>query len=102
MNDETRKTLDEIFKPGSSKIQPLGASAFFPAGENYHAHYLGMFQVGAVALNAIRQLYDDAIAADDAAKLDAQREADINAANDAQRAADAKAAKDKQDKSGDE
>ncbi len=82
MNDETRKALDKIFAPNSDKIKPMGASYFHPAEENYAAHYLGAFEVGGVVLNKLRQLYDDAIAADDAEKLDAQREADANAEND--------------------
>ncbi len=77
MNDETRKALDKIFATDSRKIQPLGSSMVESIeGETT---FLGKFEIGGIALTKLRQLYDDAIAADDAAKL----------------AADAKAKKDK-------
>ena len=81
MNDETRKALDKIFTPKSGKITPVGASTMYPAGVELPATYVGTFRVLGNTLNKLRQLYDDAIAADDAAKLDAQREADANAEN---------------------
>lgn len=82
MNDETRKALDKIFNSKFSNAKPLGASGL----SLVTGQFTGMFQLPGSALNHLRKLYDDAIVADDAAKLDAQRETD------------AKAAKDKQDK----
>ncbi|KKN70954.1 hypothetical protein LCGC14_0425560 [marine sediment metagenome] len=75
MSDETRKALDEIFI-SSKKIKPLGASAVYRASGGSLGEYVGLFQVHGNTLNKLRQLYDDAIAADDAAKLDAQRNRD--------------------------
>jgi hypothetical protein len=81
MNDETRKALDKIFATGDDgRIKPLGASGFKVVSGA--VLFNGMFKVPGTTLNHLRQLYNDAIAADDAAKLDAQREAEANAEND--------------------
>ncbi len=89
MNDETRKALDKIFASDSGKLAPLGASGIgrCPAGTN---RYVGLFQVHGSTLNKLHQLYDDAIAADDAAKIaaDAKAQADAKAADAKNRAGD--------------
>lgn len=72
MNDETRKALDGIFTPekldrplyqimrkGASKIENIQDKLVFT----------GKFEIRGSTLNKLRQLYDDAIAADDARKL---------------------------------
>ncbi len=79
MKDETRKALDKIFKPRSSKIQPLGASRILQAIDGEPTEYRGKFEILGTSLNLFRQLYDDAIAADDAAKLAADAKADADA-----------------------
>ncbi len=76
MNDETRKALDEIFAAKSSEIVPLGASMYFGARDDCAAHYLGQFQIAGTTLNKLRQLYEDAISADDAAKKDKELNAE--------------------------
>ncbi len=82
MNDETRKALDEIFTSKSGKITPIGASTSYKMPEDSPTtRYVGMFKVQGSTISSLRQLYDDAIAADDAAKLDAQQKADVNAEN---------------------
>ena len=85
MNDETRKALDKIFGPDNSvyaRIVPIGASYIQNTGNDDIGDKLtfrGKFEVSGQTINKLRQLYDDAIAADDAAKLDTQRAADDKA-----------------------
>ena len=83
MNDETRKALDKIFSHSHGKITPMGASSMsgLKEGEPPVA-YVGMFMVHGNSLDLLRQLYDDAIAADDAAKLAADKAAADKAAQD--------------------
>lgn len=92
MNDETRKALDKIFARGNEgDIRPIGASKILHS--NIGSLFTGKFEVYGSTLKLFRKLYDDAITADDAAKLDAQRDAEgtaIAKAADAQREADAK------------
>lgn len=82
MNDETRKALDKIFSSGNHarNLTAVGASKVVLIEDV--PTFSGRFEIRGSTLNELRQLYDDAIAADDAAKFGAQREADINAEHD--------------------
>ena len=116
MNDETRKALDKIFGHKGDNIRPSGASMFYGKDGIRSANYVGKFEVYGWTLNHLRKLYDDAIAADDAAKKDkelnaenakiikdsADRVAAAEAAFEAAKAEAAATSKKMQDKSGDE